>query len=302
LFISLYRHLIPRQLRLRKIDHIICDLDGTSLRDDSSLSEEFLLSVRKLNDAGLNILFASGRSESFMQSFYEQCNLRTPIVSLNGSLIRTIGGTLLHAALLPSSSIKRVLDVAEQQYPVLKVVLFTSESAFSTTEPFLLPSYLRQSRSESQINTSGIAYRYEHVQDLSSFADSTVLAVVKGPFMAIQTLSASLAKHFFGHLDKVVYPASNDENLYYMEIRRKHTHKGSAVRALSKKMNISRSRFAAIGDYFNDIEMCRSVSFSGAMQNAVSSLKQKSDFVTKGTNNEDGILEFFQHILSYRLR
>lgn len=299
MMLSAYRRLLPGKFRIRNIDFIVCDLDGTSLRKDSTLSAPVQNAITELQEKGIGVLFASGRSESFMQTFYSQCKLQTPIISLNGCLIRTTEGTVLHSEILPSSPVKSLVATVAAAGE-LSVVLFTHEAAYSMKTPFGLPSYLRQTAGEDAGGRGELAYRYEPVFDLEPFIDKTVFAVAKGPFMAIQTLSAVLAKNYFAHLDKIVYPSQGDGSQYFMEIKRRHASKGTAMRAVSSSLRVPRRRIAAIGDYFNDREMCSAVGYAGAMLNADSSLKSICDFVTRKTNDEDGILEFLEMILKHR--
>ncbi|MFQ6618671.1 MAG: HAD family hydrolase [Fidelibacterota bacterium] len=53
----------------------------------------------------------------------------------------------------------------------------------------------------------------------------------------------------------------------------------------------------AIGDYHNDIYLFREAGFKVAMKDSVEILKNSADYVTKRSNNEDGVAEALSILL-----
>ena len=77
---------------------VACDLDDTVLREDLSISDRTLETLRRLDGMGVRILPASGRARLSMQPFVDQIGCAELFIACNGAEIwdnRT--GELLHA-------------------------------------------------------------------------------------------------------------------------------------------------------------------------------------------------------------
>jgi hydroxymethylpyrimidine pyrophosphatase-like HAD family hydrolase len=71
--------------------------------------------------------------------------------------------------------------------------------------------------------------------------------------------------------------------------------KAEGIKQLAKRLNIDRENIYAFGDGLNDLEMIEYVGTGVAMGNAVQSLKEIADYITKPVN-EDGILYGIQQL------
>ena len=58
--------------------------------------------------------------------------------------------------------------------------------------------------------------------------------------------------------------------------------------------NIKREEMIAIGDGYNDLPMIEYAGLGIAMANAPEGVKQKSDYTTENSNNNDGIAEVIE--------
>lgn len=75
---------------------------------------------------------------------------------------------------------------------------------------------------------------------------------------------------------------------YFLEILDKSVTKGTGVKSLADALNIKPEEVMAIGDQENDIAMLEYAGMGVAMDNAIPSVKEVANFVTK-TNLEDGV-------------
>jgi Cof subfamily protein (haloacid dehalogenase superfamily) len=64
------------------------DLDGTLLATDKTISDENLKAIRRLEEAGLIVLIASGREHLNCIRYHRQLELTSPIVSFQGALVK----------------------------------------------------------------------------------------------------------------------------------------------------------------------------------------------------------------------
>ena len=75
---------------------------------------------------------------------------------------------------------------------------------------------------------------------------------------------------------------------YFLEILDKRVNKGTGVKSLADVLGIKPEEIMAIGDQENDIAMIEYAGIGVAMDNAIPSVKEVANFVTK-SNLEDGV-------------
>lgn len=232
----------------------------------------------------MDLVLCSGRTDGFVRNFARLIETRLPVVSLNGALIRSAEGTTLFEAPLPMEAGHLVLETVKR-HPETAVTLLTPDGALSTSVPPRLPRYLA-------------AWPEEHrrIDDALMYIDRASMIVVKGRYTPVQEISVAIAQQSRGMVERILYRSKSGADEYYLELKRWGVHKGSAIRFLAGHLGVPVARFGAIGDYANDIEMCKTAGFAAAMRNAMDDLKQHADMVTLQTNNEDGVAEFLDAI------
>ena len=70
--------------------------------------------------------------------------------------------------------------------------------------------------------------------------------------------------------------------------------KGQAVLWLADYLGIPREQTMAFGDSMNDESMIVQCGYGVAMCNGLEYIKHKADFVTRKSNDEDGIADFLE--------
>lgn len=277
-----------RTRKLRDIRIIACDLDGTLLGSDSRLSDLSVERAATLRSRGIDVLLASGRSDGFTRRFATALGSELPVISLNGLLVCDARGGVLYQSLL-GPRVGQWIDDERASDPATSCAAFLGSGIVSDRLPLHLPRYLRACPSE-----------HRAVDSLAAAREEAVMYVLQGTYNAMQRLSVGLAKEFGARLDRIMYQSRQTTDLYYLEIKTRSSSKGRALRALARMQSWPVSGIAAIGDYANDIEMCRFAGVSAAMRNAIEELKGLADFVLLRTNDEDGVVEFFDLILAAR--
>ena len=271
--------------RARRIRLVATDLDGTLLDDGNTIHAEALDAIAALSQAGIGVLLASGRTDGFMRTYARQIGTSLPIVSLNGALVLDARGNVLHASYISGHVVEAVLDVI-MNYSGTTLTMFTPAGLMSQTFPLLLPRYLRACPEEHHL-----------IEVPSEYFDRTVMLVATGAYAVVQDISVTLAATYKGRFERTTYQSRQDPQLYYIEIRNKGVSKGQALRAVLPELGLSRRDLAAIGDYANDLEMCRHANLSASMANGIEELRAQVDFVTQKSNNEGGTAEFYRYIL-----
>ena len=96
---------------------------------------------------------------------------------------------------------------------------------------------------------------------------------------------------------KVGYMKDSKKDRYWLEIHPKNCSKYQQLEALAKKLVIPSKNMIAFGDSLNDTEMLEKCGIGVAMKNAVPEAKEKANFITKFTNEEDGVVKFLKNYI-----
>ena len=81
------------------------------------------------------------------------------------------------------------------------------------------------------------------------------------------------------------------------EILARNTHKGTAVKKLAELIGIDENHVGAIGDYFNDYDMLKTVAVPACCGQAPKELKEISQFVSCHCN-KGAVADFLEYIES----
>ena len=104
---------------------------------------------------------------------------------------------------------------------------------------------------------------------------------------------ARVQKHFSSMKDPDLTLMSS--SVCSFEILARNTHKGTAVLKLAEILGIDKSHTAAIGDYFNDFDMLRTVGLPACCGQAPKELKEISEFVSCHCN-KGAVADFLEYI------
>ena len=112
--------------------------------------------------------------------------------------------------------------------------------------------------------------------------------VIPGEPSIVAELQDKLKKKFG---DKAVIFTSKP---YFLEIMPPNCGKGEALLYLANMLNISKDKIMVFGDSMNDESMIRMAGYSVAMSNGLDYIKDVARYVTRKSNNEDGIADFLE--------
>ena len=87
---------------------IVTDLDDSLLRDDKTISERTITTLRKCRDKGIKLVYATGRSEAGAVPLVPD-DLFDGCVHMNGA-IGHIGGELVYNKLISPESYRNLLS------------------------------------------------------------------------------------------------------------------------------------------------------------------------------------------------
>jgi Cof subfamily protein (haloacid dehalogenase superfamily) len=255
------------------------DIDGTLLNSERLLSDKNQRAIEKAVAAGIQVVLASGRIAASVRQFSDQLGLGPAMVCSNGAHVQGRKGEELLHINLGQAAVDASLEYAK--------VSSAHCSAYTRNELYFL--------SESPW---GEVYRkrVRAVQPIRAAPeDVRCLPLLKLIFI---DEPEAIAQHRF-RLEQVLTPSIaclTESEPNYLEVLPPDANKGRGLEVLSRSLGISQHETAAIGDYFNDLEMVQWAGLGAAIGNAEDSVKEAADLVVP-SNDESGVAAFIELLI-----
>lgn len=271
---------------LKSIQLIIFDLDGTLLRKNGTIGEETKSLVKKLKNKGVIFSFATGRLHSAITKYAEQLNIKAPLISLDGCLIKSHPeGKIIFESFVPTKYVTQVLGYT-RQFSVY-VALCHDDAIYYTEYNAFIPEIMDK-----------LGAKYELVEKYDDYVHETLEVVLAANnFTAINYIRDAVSFPFLSRVNTSFYQSQSHPGIYYLEIRKKGSSKGKGMERLTSYLNIHKRNTAVVCDWYNDISLLQKSVIKVAVANAVDEVKQQADYITTRTNDEDGVAEFLELVL-----
>jgi 5-amino-6-(5-phospho-D-ribitylamino)uracil phosphatase len=258
---------------------IALDLDGTTLYDWQTLTDETIETIKKVKDLGHKIAIATGRPYRSSKKFYDQLGLDTPIINYNGALIQHPFDKDFteQEKYIPLMAVNRIFDEMEEyienafceHYEDIYLVK-NNETILPLVHPEGGKIIEGSFKDTLQLNPNGF-----------------ILVAKPGKHHHIENF---IDEHFKGQLGHRNW---GGEAKQIIEVFSPETCKGIALRYLADYYQIPMEQTMAFGDGHNDTEMIREAGIGVAMANAVEEVKKVSDHMTL-SNKENGVAHFLK--------
>jgi len=246
-------------------DWIFCDLDGTLLRNDKSLSAFSVATLQAIRAQGHRLVFATARPLRAVRRLLPQTFHGEWFLCGNGARGVFQGRLLWDEVFEPALVSDLTSRLAE--VPGLVLGLEALDSLTVSGEPWY--------HSQGDVFTvdPGLVGRSTPANKILVTGEPRLLdraeALLPAQVSRIRTDAGTLLQ---------IMPAGID--------------KGAGVRRLLSSQGEDSSLTVGCGDDHNDIPLFRAVSVAVAPANAVAELKALAQFVTPGTNDDDAIAGF----------
>ena len=271
---------------LKKVKIVVFDLDGTLLADNGTIGENTRALIRKLKDYDILFTFATGRLHSAITYMAEDLELKVPLVSLDGSLIKSYPeGKTLFESFVKKRHVKKAVDFVKKY--TLNVALCHADAIYYTEENYIITELMEK-----------FGAKYEQVDSYEDYYDKTLEISIAGDnknFM--KYIWERMSFPYSIGLRSSYFKSHRHDNIYYVEIRKKNASKGSGMLRLLKYLKIKPHEAAVVGDWYNDISLFKTKAYKVALSNAVPEIKRMADLITERSNNEDGTAEFLEKLL-----
>lgn len=272
---------------LRNLKLIVFDVDGTLVNRYDEIGKETIEIVRELKKYGVRFSFASGRQHSSLIRHAETLGLNSPLISLDGTLIKNYpGNKKIFESIIPRKYVEKAIALAEKN--LLKIALCHDEAI-----------YYDENNQGVQELLEKYGAKYKEIVSYENYIRNTLEMVIAGDIKdAIRFVMKKMNFPYSLGLKTAFYKSHSHGGIYYLEVRKKGCSKGTGLKKLAKYQRIKIKETAVMGDWYNDISLFETEAFKVAVGNAVPELIRKADYVTKRTNNEDGVAEFLELVLN----
>ncbi len=272
--------------RLKRLKFIVFDLDGTLLNYQNEVGRESINLALKLEKLGMRFTFATGRLYSAVVEHARVMNIRTPLITLDGSYIKNQKtDKIFFESCIPVKYTKKAIKLADEY--LVQIALCHADAIYVTEYNTIIPQLL---------NKFGALYK--EVKNYDKDIEDTLEIVLTSDYKdSIKKIEKEMSfPHSFG-LRKNFYKTKESGKNYFLEIRKKGASKGTGLKRLKKYLGVNTNETAAIGDWYNDRELFDEAGVKVAVANAVPEIARMADIVTKRNNDEDGAAEFLEMVL-----
>ena len=249
-----------------KIKMIVTDLDGTLLRTDKSISDKTTYVLRRLREAGIKIVYATGRGGSAEKVVPNE--LFDGKISMNGATAK-IGNEIVYSRLIPYDIARPILTACDK-----KGIKITSEIHGMHYSNFHVTDFWAH------------VAKYK-ITDFSTHAIDAEKLYAPNPNESERLFIEQL-------LPDALYAVSTaDITGDLFQVMHKDAAKAKAAAALARIWGIPQNEIAAFGDDLNDRDLLAYAGFGVATQNALDDVKAVSDFIC-ASNDDDGVAAWIE--------
>ena len=247
---------------------IVLDLDGTTLRNDKTVSENTINTLLDVRDRGNTILFATARPPRNAYKYVPEPLRNNPIICYNGAAVVSSNNLdVIYEKQIAKNDVIKILDICENfGYNQLSIeVNDTLYSNFDTT-PFF-------------------GNAKNEIKDLRQMEYKSVYKVI---ICSEKPIDEKILKLFPQTVKGVI-----TDKKTLCQIMNAESSKWIAINSLVDKMGIKKENIIAFGDDVNDLEMIKNAGIGVAMGNAEEQLKVIANYITD-SNVNDGVAKFLK--------
>jgi L-threonylcarbamoyladenylate synthase len=256
---------------------IALDLDDTLLKTDLTISETNRLAVRRAEEEGIAVVIASGRNRRALDRYVAELGM-----DLHPGYVICDNGALVAATDTDEILVRHVFSERD------------AREAFAVVRELGLPAELYRDGAIHASFDNPYSHTDARLSSLALIVEENFEALLSDPVPKFvipgdpARLKAALPIIRSRLGEKVNVFISKP---YFLEILPAAADKGTGLKILSEKLGIPREDILVIGDAMNDAGMVSYAGYGIAMRNGVPELKALARWITRKTNEENGVAE-----------
>ena len=269
---------------MTRIALVVSDVDGTLLTSDKALTDRAVAAARRLRRAGIGFTIISSRTTIGMRFLIEPLQITLPVGAFNGSSIVDPQMKPIEQHFLSAAATRRSLDMFSEFG--IDIWLFTNECWFARNgNGEYVPLEKRAIRADPTVIGDFTPHVASACKVVGSSSDPALLVRCEAAMQSALDGTANAVR----------------SQSYYLDITPPDYSKGTFVQAMAKRLGVSTSEVATIGDMQNDLAMFEVSGISIAMGNAAENVKKRATHVTS-SNEEEGFAGAVEMILQENRR
>ena len=260
------------------------DLDGTVLNSKHEISEPLLNSIQKLPE-NIIVMIVTGRHHTAAKPYYDQLNLKTPIICCNGTYIYDYqNSNVISENSIPKDHAGQFLSLCDQ-YAMKKIMYVTDSMLYDEANPMAHMETLREWSLSFPENDRPSILKISDFDTPMIENDYVWKFVVEGEDENIEKFSAHpfIQSEFSGE--------QSFSNRF--DFARKGNSKGNRLTQYINGLGISTEQVVAIGDNHNDISMIKVAGMGVTLDHAEDTVKKAANFVINSNNDDQYALANF---------
>ncbi|MGY3724628.1 hypothetical protein SAMN05421767_11021 [Granulicatella balaenopterae] len=279
------------------IELIATDMDGTFLKDHTTIHEDNVTAVKRIQAKGVPFIVCTGRDFEQAKMCLEPAGITCPLIALNGAKTYDSDGRLIETNSIPAEEVRIVLQKFAENG--LYAEIMTTSGVYSThyeTRMAELSDWLQEQ--EPGITEEELAKSMDdfkkilRIQAIEDYEE--ILTDGSQEFLKITAFSKE-GQPAFTAVREFVTQEMTDlaiTSSFYNNIEVNHidAQKGVALKKYAKAHGYDLEKTLAFGDNGNDISMLEEVGYGYVMANAEDYVKAISTFHT-GANTEGGVAQ-----------
>jgi 5-amino-6-(5-phospho-D-ribitylamino)uracil phosphatase len=273
----------------RDYDALLLDLDGTLLDEHSRIRPRNVERLRALQDSGVQVVVATGRSTIATLEVVAPLELTSPLVVFNGAAIYCPQRERhIEERVLSNRTLERALELAAERDYLTGVQTASAKFATSPRDP-LEDSALRGFSNLQVVEREQLPLEY-------------VIRVIL--FSRDHQTSYEFEREVWSFLEQPCYlthfplnalVSHRDSDLHVVDIHPPCLGKAEALRYLEETHDIPASRVVAVGDAGNDVPMLERAGLGVAMGNGAQSALEAADRII-ASHDTDAIAELVDEV------
>lgn len=285
---------------------IAIDLDGTLLNSYGEVSDENKEAIKKATRKGIQVILASGRIGSSVETIAKQIGADNFYISGNGSMLFNMKKQKIeYENFIDKDKILELIKICEENSIYYNI--YTESMVIANALKYNVAFYNYENSkksSEKRTNINIVENVYEYVKNLedTKFLKMTICDESKIIFTSI-IKKIKKVKDIdvleVSHMSRKIIKEGTTQNsieYFYTEVTKKDVDKWTAIMQLLKLTNIKPKEVIAIGDNINDEKMIQNAGLGVAMGQSNPKIKQIADIVTQDNNN-NGVAEIINRLI-----
>lgn len=238
---------------------LVSDIDGTLIDSHYQIPQRNREAIQRFMEQGGGFAIATGRSWESVEKCLSGLRVNRPCVLANGGVLYDMERHQpVESQPLPAQAMEYTRLFMER-FPQAGVEVFTASDVWVLRENDITRAHMGH---------EGIRFRTGSLQEIGEPWCKVLIASREQQEIMAYTQQMKM--------DGVRFVASSDR---YWEMLPEGADKGSGITKLARLCGYPMERVAAIGDYYNDLEMLQTAGITAVPQNAPEELQQYADVV-----------------------